>query len=61
VSRLQSPFCAKFSNPNQFAHSPDLPAGKPARQLQTRGNYLFICTAGGSGCIEQDEFRLVCQ
>lgn len=38
-----------------------LTAGEPARQLRTRGNYLFIRTAGASGWVEQSEFRLICR
>ena len=38
-----------------------LTAGEPARRLRTRGNYLFIRTAGASGWIEEREFRRICQ
>ena len=37
-----------------------LTAGEPARQVRTRGDYVFIRTLGGSGWIEQSQFRLVC-
>jgi len=37
-----------------------LAAGEPARQLRTRGHYLFIRTLGGAGWVEQNEFGLLC-
>jgi tetratricopeptide (TPR) repeat protein len=67
VSRTHLGFVVKKNAPlrltptDQGEVTATLTAGEPARQERTRGNYLFIRTAGGSGWIEQDEFRLVCQ
>ncbi|HEX9048704.1 MAG TPA: tetratricopeptide repeat protein [Verrucomicrobiae bacterium] len=37
-----------------------LTAGEPARQLRSRGNYVFVRTLNGSGWVGRDEFQLVC-
>lgn len=67
ASRTQIGFVLKKNAPLLLTPTRDgeviatLNAGEPARRLRTRGNYFFIRTAGGSGWLEQGEFRLVCQ
>jgi hypothetical protein len=66
VSRTQTGFVVKKNAPLRLTPTRDgevmatLTAGEPARRERTRGNYFFIRTAGGSGWIEQGDFRLIC-
>jgi len=66
VSRAQIGFVVRKNAPLQLTPTHDgevistLASGEPARQLRTRGNYVFIHTLGASGWMEQSEFRLVC-
>jgi tetratricopeptide (TPR) repeat protein len=38
----------------------DLAAGEPGREIRTRGNYIFVRTANGSGWLERDQFQGIC-
>jgi len=66
VSRTQIGFIVKNNAPLQLTptHNGEvistLAAGEPARKLRTRGDYVFIRTLGGSGWMEQSQFRLIC-
>lgn len=66
VSRTQIGFVLKKNAPLQLTPTHEgevistLAAGEPARELRTRGNYVFIRTMGGSGWLEKNEFGLLC-
>jgi tetratricopeptide (TPR) repeat protein len=66
VSRTQIGFVVRKNAPLQLTPTHDgevistLATGEPARRLRTRGNFVFIRALGGSGWMENDEFRLVC-
>lgn len=66
VSRTQIGFVLKKNATLRLTPTRDgemistLGAGEPARQLRTRGNYVFIRTLGASGWMERDEFGLIC-
>lgn len=65
VSRTNLGFVLKKNAPLRLTPTREgevistLNAGEAARKLRTRGNYLFIKTANGSGWIERGSFGLV--
>ena len=66
VSRAQIGFVTKKNAPLLLTPTHDgelvatLPVGESAREVRTRGNYVFVRTSGGSGWMARDDFKLIC-
>ena len=65
ISRTEIGFVLKKNTPLRLTPTHDgeivstLAAGEPARQIRTRGSYVFIRTLGGSGWLDRADFGLI--